>query len=167
MNRSGGIITGIILAASSAFVFFFLGFPFLSQQQDQTSQFITQNPDSVSTLASDIDSCVSSPSSDCDQEMLQISNYCKQNHGQNLPFCSDPRISMYINNRGLSQPTVNGGSNPQNFVLCRVKVKLPDIIKLFDKMYSLVLSSFRIVVNLGVIRIIVPTYFSNGPPTST
>jgi len=112
MNRRGGIITGIILAASSAFVFIFLGFPFLTQQPDQPSPFNAQNPDTVSTLASDIDSCVSNPSSDCDQEMLQISKYCQENKGQNIPFCSDPRVPAYLNNRGLTLPPVNGGANP-------------------------------------------------------
>lgn len=110
MNRRGGIITGIILAASSAFVFFFIGFPFLTQQADQPSPFNAQNPDTVSTLASDIDSCVSNPTSDCDQEMIQISKYCQQNKGQNIPFCSDPRVKAYLDNRGLALPPVNGGS---------------------------------------------------------
>jgi hypothetical protein len=112
MNRRQGIITGIILAASSAFVFVFLGFPFLNQQPDQPSPFNGQNPDTVSTLASDIDSCVSNPTSDCDQEMMQISKYCEENKGQNIPFCSDPRVSAYLNNRGLTLPPVNGGTNP-------------------------------------------------------
>lgn len=112
MKRRGGIVSGIILAASSALVFYFIGFPFLNQQQDQPSPFNVQNPGSLSTLASDIDSCVSNPTSDCDQEMIQISRYCKQNKDQNIPFCSDPRVNMYLDNRGLAQPTVNGGSNP-------------------------------------------------------
>lgn len=110
MNRKGGLITGIILAASSALVFFFIGFPFLNQQADQPSPFNAQNPDTVSTLTSDIDSCVSNPSSDCDQEMIQISKYCQENKGQNIPFCSDPRIQAYLGNRGLTLPQVNGGS---------------------------------------------------------
>jgi len=112
MNRRGGIITGIILAASSAAVFIFLGFPFLTQQPDQPSPFNAQNSDTVSTLASDIDSCVSNPNSDCDQEMSQISKYCQENKGQNISFCSDPRVSAYLNNRGLTLPPVNGGTNP-------------------------------------------------------
>jgi hypothetical protein len=109
LNRRRGIITGIILAASSAFVFLFIGFPFLIQSADQPSPFNIQNPDTVSTLASDIDSCVSNPTSYCDQEMTQISKYCQQNKGQNIPFCSDPRIPAYLNNRGLTLPPVNGG----------------------------------------------------------
>ena len=112
MNRRGGLITGIILAASSAIVFIFLGFPYLNQQPDFPSPFNVQNSDTVSTLTSDIDSCVSNPSSDCDQEMIQISKYCQQNKVQNTPFCSDTRVSAYINNRGLALPPVNGGTNP-------------------------------------------------------
>lgn len=110
MNKRRGIITGIILAASSVFVFFFIGFPFLNQQTDQPSPFNAQNPDTISTVENDIDSCVSNPTSDCDQEMIQISKYCKQNQAQNIPFCSDPRVQAYLVNRGLTLPPVNGGS---------------------------------------------------------
>lgn len=110
MNRRSGIITGIILAASSAFVFFFIGFPFLNQQSDEPSPFNAQNQDTVSTLASDIDSCVSNPTTDCDQEMIQVLKYCQQNKDQNIPFCSDPRVQAYLNNRGLTLPPVNGGT---------------------------------------------------------
>jgi hypothetical protein len=112
MNRKRGLITGILLAASSAFVFIFLGFPSLIQQPNQPSPFNAQNLNSVSTLTNDIDSCVSNPSSDCDQEMLQISKYCQENKEQNISFCSDPRVPAYLNNRGLTLPPVNGGANP-------------------------------------------------------
>lgn len=110
MNRRSGIITGILLAASSAFVFFFIGFPFLNQQSGEPSPFNAQNPDTVSTLASDIDSCVSNPTSDCDQEMVQVSKYCQQNKDQNISFCSDPRVKAYLDNRGLTLPPVNVGT---------------------------------------------------------
>jgi hypothetical protein len=112
MNRRQGLVTGIILAASSVFVFIFLGFPFLNQQADQSSPLNAQNPDTVSSVASEIDSCVSNPNSDCDQEMLQVSKYCQENKGQDISFCSDPRVPAYLNNRGLTLPPVNGGANP-------------------------------------------------------
>jgi hypothetical protein len=110
VNKRGGFIAGIILAAASAFVFFFIGFPFLNQQSNEPSPFNAQNPDTTGTLASDIDSCVSNPTSDCDQEMIQVSKYCQQNQGQNIPYCSDPRVQAYLVNRGLTLPPVNGGS---------------------------------------------------------
>lgn len=115
MNRKKGMITGIILAISSAFFFLFIGFPVLNQQSgDQIgSPFSSsvQSPDAISTIASDIDSCVASPTSDCDQEMLQISKFCEQNKGQEqtYQFCSDSRVQMYLEHRSMAQITVNGG----------------------------------------------------------
>ncbi|MDE1830065.1 MAG: hypothetical protein KGI25_07065 [Thaumarchaeota archaeon] len=118
MNRKRGLITGVILAISSAFFFLFIGFPLFNQQSgDQVGSPFTssiQSPDSISTIASDIDSCVANPNSDCDQEMLQISKFCEQNKGQeqNYQFCSDSRVQMYIDNRNMAQITVNGGGGP-------------------------------------------------------
>ncbi len=115
MDRKGGIITGVILAISSAFFFIFISFPLLNQQpNDQgNSPFSTstQSPDTISTIASDIDSCMSNPSSYCDQEMLQISKFCEQNKGQEqtYSFCSDNRVQMYIEQRNVAQIKVNGG----------------------------------------------------------
>lgn len=117
MNRNRGIITGVILAISSAFFFIFIGFPLFNQpSSDQgNSQFSSsmQSPDTISTIASDIDSCVSNPTSDCDQEMLQVSEFCQQNKGQEqtYPFCSDTRVQMYVEQRDMAQIKVNGGGN--------------------------------------------------------
>ncbi|MGI0087766.1 MAG: hypothetical protein ACREBI_07370 [Nitrosotalea sp.] len=117
MNRKRGLITGIILAASSAFFFISIGFPFFNQQSsDQGNSPLStspQSPDTISTIASDIDSCVSNPTSDCDQEMLQISKFCEQNKGQEqtYPFCSDTRVQMYVDQRNMAQIKVNGGGS--------------------------------------------------------
>ncbi|MGH2612596.1 MAG: hypothetical protein ACRDFB_06050 [Rhabdochlamydiaceae bacterium] len=117
MNRKGGIITGIILAASSAFFFISIGFPSFDQQSSYPGSSplssSPQSPDTISTIASDIDSCVSNPTSDCDQEMSQISEFCGQNKGQEqtYPFCSDTRVQMYVEQRDMAQIKVNGGGN--------------------------------------------------------
>ncbi|MDE1763130.1 MAG: hypothetical protein KGH88_02665 [Thaumarchaeota archaeon] len=119
MNRKGGVITGVILAISSAFFFIFLGFPLFNLQSgEQTgSPFDSsvQSPEAISTIANDIDSCVANPTSDCDQEMAQVEKFCQQNKGQeqNYPFCTDSRVSIYLEHRNMAQITVNGGgSNP-------------------------------------------------------
>lgn len=117
MNRRGGLIAGIILAASSAFFFISIGLPFFGQQSiypgGSPLSASPQSPDTISTIASDIDSCVSNPSSDCDQEMSQILQFCEQNKGQEqtYQFCSDTRVQMYVEQRDMTQIKVNGGVN--------------------------------------------------------
>lgn len=117
MNRRKGLVTGIILAVSSAFFFIFIGFPAVNQQPgDQIGSPFSSSvnsPDAISTIANDIDSCVANPTSDCDQEMLQVSKFCEQNKGQeqNYPFCTDSRVQMYLDHRNMAQITVNGGGS--------------------------------------------------------
>ena len=111
MNRKQGILTSIFLAAASAFAFYFIGSPFLNQNDQAENPFsnLTQSPESVSTIQNDIDACIANPTADCDQEMQQIPKFCEQNKDQNISFCSDPRIQTYLDQRGLSGPTVNVG----------------------------------------------------------
>jgi len=111
MNRKAGIMAGIFLAAASAFAFYFIGFPLLSQNDQTGNPFsnLAENPASVSSIQSDIDSCVSNPTSDCDQEMQQIPKFCEQNKDQNISFCSDTLVRMYLDQRGFTRPTINEG----------------------------------------------------------
>ncbi len=115
MNKKSGLITGVILAVSSAFFFIFVGIPLFNQQSgDQVNSPFANNVQSseeISTIASDIDSCMSNPTSDCDQEMTQVEKFCEQNKGQeqNYPFCADSRVQMYLEQRNTAQITVNGG----------------------------------------------------------
>ena len=111
MNRKQGILTSIFLAAASALAFFFIGSPFLNQNGQTANPFsnLTQSPESVSTLQNDIDFCIANPTPNCDQEMQQIPKFCEQNKDQNISFCSDPRIQTYLDQRGLTRPTINVG----------------------------------------------------------
>src|SRR2546426_11815337 len=111
MNRKAGIMAGIFLAATSAFAFYFIGFPLLSQNDQTGNPFsnLAENLASVSSIQSDIDSCISNPTSDCDQEMQQIPKFCEQNKDQNISFCSDKRVRMYLDQRGFTRPTINEG----------------------------------------------------------
>jgi len=111
MNRKQGIMTSIFLAAASAFVFFFIGSPILNPNDQTVNPFsnLAQSPESVSTIQNDIDSCIANPTTDCDQEMQQVPKFCEQNKDQNISFCLDPRIQMYLDQRGITRPTINVG----------------------------------------------------------
>ena len=111
MNRRQGILTGIFLAAASSLAFFFVGSPFLNQNDQTGNPFsnLAQSPESISTIQNDIDSCITNPTTDCDQEMQQIPKFCEQNKDQNISFCSDSRVQMYLSQRGLTRPTINEG----------------------------------------------------------
>lgn len=102
----------IFLAGASAFAFYFIGSPFLNQNDQTTNPFsnFAQSPESVSTIQNDIDSCIANPTPDCDQEMQQIPKFCEQNKDQNISFCSDPRIQAYLDQRGLTRSKINVGT---------------------------------------------------------
>ena len=112
MNRNRRLGITLFLASVVIFSFYFIGSPFIFQQQAGDGLFsnMTQNPQNVSTLEDDIDSCMSTPTSDCDQEMLQIKQFCKQNNDPNISVCSDHRVQSYIDQRGLERPSVNIGN---------------------------------------------------------
>ena len=108
-------MTGIVLAVSSAIFLIFIGFPlFTLQPSGQAGSPLESQPQSaqeINNVSNEINSCIASPSANCDQEMQQISLFCGQNPGQeqNYPFCSDPRVQMYLQHRNMDQIRVNGG----------------------------------------------------------
>ena len=100
----------MIIAAAFGFSVYFFISPFIGSG-DQTGLIpaFSQNPNSISTLTSDVDACVTNPTSDCDLEMLQIKKFCIENKNQNIPVCSDARVSQYVDKRGLERPAINTG----------------------------------------------------------
>ena len=110
MNKARKISTYMIIAAAFGFSVYFFIYPFIgSEDQSSLIPSFNQDPNSVSTLTSDVDACVTNPTSDCDQEMLQIKKFCQENQDQHIPVCSDPRVSQYVDHRGLERPAINTG----------------------------------------------------------
>ncbi len=109
MNRKQGVLTVIFIVAVSISAFFFIGSPMLDLNDQTGNPGLSQNPESISTVQNDIESCVANPTADCDQEMQQIPKFCEQNKDQNISYCSDPRVQMYLDQRGLLQSTINVG----------------------------------------------------------
>lgn len=110
MNRNKGFFVGIIFAAASFAVFYFISPPFGNMQGDGGFfPGMNQGPGTVPTLTDDIDACVANPTSTCDQEMQQILDFCKNSKDPNIPACSDSRVQAYVDNRGLNRPTINIG----------------------------------------------------------
>jgi hypothetical protein len=110
VDKARKISTYMIIAAAFGFSVYFFISPFVGSG-DQTGLIpgFNQDPNSITTLTSDVDACVTNPTSDCDLEMLQIKKFCKENKDQNIPVCSDARVSQYVDQRGLERPAINTG----------------------------------------------------------